>query len=346
MKIIEILQKYAEGLLASGNILLILCGILLTILGFGLALIAYIFKIGFKLFVIFLDEALYFSILGLQFLEKSVQSLRTFLNLLYYFLMKFIENLDLNISIPEKPKISKNPLYFFLYIMKSLFYYVMSLIIVTISLYWLLTYVEVVNEIFSWSLSLLSMKWPVVDYINEFFKEINDFIFNLFYINIFDRLYMWVIRIFAFLLIFWYRYFRLKKEEPNLKITSIFTFKKDNYFWAKQSSAGKVKRLSSIILLSFLILLITASWIFANKDSNTSVIEFVKEYFSDEKDSEIANIIAQIRGQEYKYALELIKLETEKQNTSEELRKSLELAKAYIEAEEYTMAIDILSKID
>jgi hypothetical protein len=174
---------------------------------------------------------------------------------------------------------------------------------------------------------------------------------------------MWIIRIIAFLMIFCFRFLRLKKDEPELKLSSIFTFKKESYFWSIKSNPNNKKALIPTLIIFLLLFFIgTLYFLKSNNSFNSPAFENLKEFFTSKKvnpykemkeiefvedsDFNIDDVKAQIDGQEYAYAIELINDELSKNNISKSKEETLKTTIAFIEAKEYKLAIESLSKIN
>jgi hypothetical protein len=396
MKIIDIFIKYGQGLVASGNILLILLGMLIIGIGFLLAIIAYIFKIGFKVFFIFLDESLFFSIKGYDALKQNVTLLQSLLFLLYYYLIKFVVPLFPDVTIPPKPFLPKNIIISIIWnILKSAFYYCISLIIVIISIYWLLSYVEIVCKVGDILLSLISIKYSLFQTLNVLFSKTEIFVFNQTGINIFNMEFIWFIRLIGFASIFYFRFFRLKREDGTMELNIVLPFKSrfTNKYWSSQSSVQvKYKWIFSVLFLLFISGVIYSSFnlsgnvvkqfedktiekketeIQSKKKSEiqskkepeiqskkeTKSNQKMKPYISIESkssikfdksslDRHIKNAMAQVKAQEYDYAIKILDDAIEMTSLPSDIKKQIIEAQAFIKANEKNDALKLLKQIN
>lgn len=279
MKILDIIYNYGKGLVTSGKILYIFLGILVLAFGFVLATILYIFKIGYKVFIIFLDESLYFSIRGYEYLDKNVEHLKSLFEYLFYLLSKFSKALlPEKIDIPSKPDIEKNVLWVILFnFLRSIFYYGISLMIVFISIYWLITYIEIICRLGDFILLLLNTKYTLITTLKHLLNSIEEFVYHRTSINIFDLFIVWLIRIIGFITIFWFRYYRFKKYDESIDYTMIFPFRSafSNKYWSSQSSVEIKYKVAFITIFSSLILLAVLGFIyveFNNYEDNKKAI--------------------------------------------------------------------------
>ena len=372
MKIIDIFIKHGQGFITSGNILLIMLGMIIIGIGFLIAIIAYIFKIGFKVFVIFLDESLFFSIKGHDALKQNITLLQTLLLLLYFYLIKFIVPLLPNITIPSKPTLPKKLIISIIWnILKSTFYYFISLIIVIISIYWVLTYIEIICKVCDILLSTISIKYSIIELLNVLFNKTEIFVYTKTGLKIFNVIFIWLIRLIGFASIFYYRFYRLRKLYNTMALYMILPFKSrfTNIYWSSQSRVQvKYKWIFSILFLVFITGAIIYSSLFLSVDAVNQSYSIPNEKRDIEiqtqkdtirlKDGEfniklnkstliryINNAIGAVEVHEYDHAVKILDDAINSTSLPSDLKRQIIKARDFIRANDRYKALKTLTQI-
>jgi hypothetical protein len=276
MKVFDIFFTWLEGLWTAGGILSRLVAILSVFIGMILLIIAIILNFGIKLFKIFWDETLFYSSKGYSFFKELLNAFNLILKVFIFYLLKL-----LTILIPSstvdliKPEL-KNA--FIFSIIKNsflaLFFYSISIFIFIISIYWLLTYVELLTQMGQWILSLFHLKNSILTVIKELFNSLEVSSARIFAVNIFGIVLIWVVKIVGFCGIFLVRFLRLKKTSPSLEFNNIMPYKKP--FWNNQVQINSNYRVVYSIIFSILIALLVINMIFLSSTNKSKSSNNIK----------------------------------------------------------------------
>lgn len=270
MKVFDIFFDWLKGLWAAGGILSRLVAIFGVLVGMVILIIAIILNFGIKLFKIFWDETLFYSSKGYSFFKQILNTFNLILQFLIYYLLKLLTVLIPSRQIDiTKPKLEST---FIFSIIKdtflALFFYSISIIIFIVSIYWLLTYVELLTHIGHWILSLFNSSYSILNAIKEVFNSLENWSTKVFSVNLFSVTLIWLIRIIGFCGIFLVRYLRLKKNNTSLELSSIIPYKKP--FWDNQIHINSNYRVVYSIAFSVLIALLILGIVFFSKKANYS----------------------------------------------------------------------------
>jgi hypothetical protein len=366
MRLIKLLLRYAQGLIASGKAGLIILGFFLLLIGFILATIGYIFKIGIKVFTIFIDESLVLAIKSYENIELINFILFSVLKLGYYYLTKFVEPLNIILNAQEKPTLNLKSLYsnFAVDILQNLLYglirFIMSLMILILSIYWMLTYVEFIVYLFSKLEIITSTNLIFVDWLKDSLTSLEKECNSIFGFNIFDGALIWSIRLIGFSSIFCYRYYRLKfiyKEKLNYKMIIPYKDIQNNLYWDSENVSYTFKwsyLATVLILLSALYIIYNPTIISilkfdlfneTEKISSDSTVVISNQSLSNKSIRDLSGIIALISAKEYKISIqELERIKSDK-NIAKGDRMKIDEVIIDLKSKNYIRAIQTLKNM-
>lgn len=271
MKIIEIFAQWIKGLWAAGNILSRLLAIVGVLLGIVIVIILIILNFGIKLFKIFWDETIFYASKGYNFFKKLLHIINEILNLLIYYLIKLIKVLSPSTKVNlEKPNLNFKIIFpIGQNISLAVFNYLISISIFIVSLYWALSYVELICHIGQWLLILFHSNYSILNELTKILTSLKTWSIKIFSLNIFEIEFIWLIRIIGFCGIFLVRFIRLRKVHSDIDISGIIPYKKP--FWDNQiqtlipkNSIYKISKITLIIVITIMTVLF--GWKYCPKD--------------------------------------------------------------------------------
>lgn len=273
MKIIEIFAQWIKGLWTAGNILSRLLAIIAVLIGIVIVIILIILNFGIKLFKIFWDETIFYASRGFNYFKKLINILNDILNLLVYYLLKLIKVLSPSQKVNlEKPTLNWKIISLIgQSISIAIFNYLLSFSIFILSLYWILAYVELLCHIGQWFLLLFHSNYSILNELTEILTSLKTWSMKIFSINIFEFVFVWLIRIIGFCGVFLFRFVRLRKVYSDLDIGGIIPYRKP--FWNNQiqtiinkKTTFKLFKITLIIALALLVGLLF--WKYFSKNDN------------------------------------------------------------------------------
>jgi len=384
MRIFDIFFDWLKGLWTAGGIFGRIVAIIGVLIGMIFLLVAIILNFGLKLFKIFSDETLFYSSKGYHFFKKILSTLNLTLSILIYYFLKL-----LYVLIPPKEANLTKPAFKITLIifmiwdgLIAIFFYLISIIIFIVSIYWILSYIELFSQIGTWTLSYFNTTNTVLLVISKSFKIIEAFSNKLFSVNIFGIGPIWIVRIIGFCSIFFFRYFRLKETNPTMHLSVIIPYKSP--FWDSQiKTQSKFRVIYSItfsIIIGLLIIIVmyvldkrklslTADSLtktndyaaihnenhsqLTDKNGTVKLLQKINENHKLNRNNFdvlefnklLSTAIVNIKAQEYDYAIKLLQKALDMNYTPTEFKKQIFAAKSFIKAREDADAIKILDVI-
>lgn len=352
MKIFDIFFDWLKGLWATGGIFGRFIAFIGVTIGNILLLVAIIINFGLRLFKIFWDESLFYSTKGYRYIKEVLTFFNSLLSTSIYYFFKL-----LSILIPSKNdniKPGLNARMFFIMV-KDIFcailYYLISLLIFLISIYWILTLFKLVSILVGFLLSWLNLS-------NDLFIKIAHTSANLeiwsekaFSINYFNFGFIWLIRLVGFSLIFSSRFLRIKAHHSSLELSDIVPYRKP--FWENQIEIRSSYRHAYSIGFFVLFSLLLSSYIYFNtrvenntyekKTTRKSAVDMNLSYPSLDSNENKRNV-----SEDLKTHLTDNNTTSTKNSTKfryKELEKSINSTIIYIKANEKQHAINMLTAV-